>query len=162
MRGCTITFGGCPMPVQISQRGNRFALGQTESAYAIWPSTGGKPVQKWPKNDEGWAAAYREFQRLEGEIGDHYAPDVSLPASSPIVVVQGGSGLGTAALVLGIVGAAFGLIPLFAIIALICGAIAVVFGAIGLKRPGRGRAIAGLVLGLVALALGIWGAFIVD
>ena len=54
----------------------------------------------------------------------------------------GGKGMSVAALVCGIVGLFFG--------GLILGPLAIVFGAIGMRRDGRGMAIAGLVCGIVA------------
>ncbi|MDC3032165.1 DUF4190 domain-containing protein [Bacteroidota bacterium] len=57
-------------------------------------------------------------------------------------VAGGGKGMSVAALVCGIVGLFFG--------GLILGPLAIVFGAIGMKRDGRGMAIAGLVCGIVA------------
>ena len=68
---------------------------------------------------------------------------------------------------MGIVGAVFGLIPLTALVALICGLLGVIFGFIGIGRArkvgaGMGMAVAGLVLGIVAVALSIVGFVIVD
>ena len=54
----------------------------------------------------------------------------------------GGKGMSVAALVCGIVGLFFG--------GIILGPLAIIFGAIGMKRDGRGMAIAGLVCGIVA------------
>ena len=75
--------------------------------------------------------------------------------------------MAVAALVLGLVGSVFGLIPLTFWIALPCGILAVIFGVVGRRRakePGRsggGMAIAGLILGLIAVALGIAGIAII-
>lgn len=70
------------------------------------------------------------------------------------------NGLGIAALVLGIVGAALGALPLV----WSCSILAIVFGAIGTKRADRGEATNGtmarwgLWLGIVGLAVwaGLW------
>lgn len=82
---------------------------------------------------------------------------------------QVGNGMAVAALVCGIVGAVLGLIPFTFFLALILGVCAVVFGPLGWnranKQPAAGRkglAIAGTVLGIVAILLGIVGAAIVD
>ena len=66
----------------------------------------------------------------------------------------GGKGMSVAALVCGIVGLFFG--------GIILGPLAIIFGAIGMKRDGRGMAIAGLVCGIVAtlFSLLILAAFI--
>ena len=71
-------------------------------------------------------------------------------------------------MVLGIVGVIFGLIPILAVPALICGALALIFGGVGLnavrtdpRRAGKGMAIAGIALGAVAVILAIAGFVIV-
>jgi uncharacterized membrane protein len=91
-------------------------------------------------------------------------PQYSNPLQAP---PRQSNGLAVAALVLGIVGAVFGLIPLTFFIAFICGVLAVIFGFVGLGKARRGAehkgmAIAGLVLGFVALVLGIVGVVIVN
>lgn len=78
-------------------------------------------------------------------------------------VAQPKNGFGITALVLAIIGVVFGLIPLTAIVALVCGALAILFGALGYARKRRGVAtngkmsITGGVLGVVAVGLGIFG-----
>lgn len=67
-------------------------------------------------------------------------------------------GLAIAALVLGIVGTIFGFIPITFIVAFICGTLALIFGLIA-RRHGMGKA--GIILGVCAIAFGIWGAIIV-
>jgi hypothetical protein len=58
--------------------------------------------------------------------------------------------MGIAALVLGIVGAVFSLVPCLGMYALPVTLLAVVFGALGMRKPeGKGMAIAGLVCGMV-------------
>jgi len=69
------------------------------------------------------------------------------------------SSMAVAALVLGIIGVVFGLIPLTFFVALACGVLAIVFGALGRYHT---KAKWGLALGIVAVALGIWGATIVN
>jgi voltage-gated potassium channel Kch len=78
-----------------------------------------------------------------------------------------GKGFAVTALVLGIIGALFGLIPLTFFLAIPLGVLAFIFGAIAwrraavLRRRGwqipRGMARTGFVLGVAALALGIIG-----
>lgn len=76
------------------------------------------------------------------------------------------NGLGTAALVLGIIGTVSGLIPFFFWLAGILGLIALILGLSGRGRVKRGEAsnkgatITGVVLGLVALILSVVGAVI--
>lgn len=78
------------------------------------------------------------------------------------------NGFGITALVLGIVGVGFGLIPILFFLAIILGVLALVFGVLGWSRATKGVAtnktmsIISSVLGVVAIALGIWGAVIVN
>lgn len=77
------------------------------------------------------------------------------------------NGLAVAALVVGIVGAVFGLIPLFFFISLPLGVLALIFGLVGIRKASKGgrrmgMAIAGTVLGLVSAGLGVIGFVIVD
>jgi len=71
------------------------------------------------------------------------------------------SGLAITALVLGIVSIPFAVIPLINVLAFLLGGLAVIFGIIGIvvangvKRTGRGLAVAGLVTGLVGIIIGI-------
>lgn len=57
-----------------------------------------------------------------------------------------GAGLGIASMVLGIIGIVMFWVPF---LNLILSAMAVIFGAVGIKTQGKGMAIAGLVMGLV-------------
>lgn len=74
-----------------------------------------------------------------------------------------GNGFAVTALVLGIVGACFGLIPLTSFFALVLGFIGAIFGLVALLlalRGKRGRkvmSVVGLVLCGIAFALGVWG-----
>lgn len=76
------------------------------------------------------------------------------------------NGLGTAALVLGIIGTVSGFIPLFFWLAGILGLIALVLGLVGKGRVKRGEAdnkgvaLTGVILGLAALILSVVGAVI--
>lgn len=94
-------------------------------------------------------------------MASEYYPPQPLPRQ--------GNGMAVAGMVLGIVGACAGLIPLLFWVAFPCGVLAVIFGAVGRRRaaetpgaPGRGMAMAGLVLGIVALLLSVAGFAIVD
>jgi len=85
-----------------------------------------------------------------------------------VYVPTKGNGLAVAGMVLGIIGVLFGLIPLTFFFAWILGVLAVVFGAIGRGRAkrepmrgGKGMATSGLVLGIVALLLGVLGVVII-
>ena len=67
---------------------------------------------------------------------------------------SGNSGLATASMVLGIIGIVMSFIPIINNIAFFLGIIAVIFGAICLfKKTGKGKAIAGLILGILAVVI---------
>ncbi|MFZ3558014.1 MULTISPECIES: DUF4190 domain-containing protein [unclassified Streptomyces] len=75
------------------------------------------------------------------------------------------NGLGTAALILGVIGALSGLIPLMFWLAGILGVIALILGLTGRGRAKRGEAtnkgiaLAGTILGLAAMGLAVFGAY---
>ncbi len=77
------------------------------------------------------------------------------------------NGFGITALCLAIAGLVFGLVPLTGFIAVILGALALLFGLLGLGRVRRREAtnkkmaITASILGAGALALGVWGVTIV-
>lgn len=85
---------------------------------------------------------------------------------APTPAAQARNGLGTAALILGIIGALSGLVPFFFWLAGILGVIALVMGLAGRGRAKRGGAtnkgvaLTGAVLGLVSLILSVVGAVI--
>ncbi|MER8045331.1 DUF4190 domain-containing protein [Streptomyces sp. NPDC094032] len=90
--------------------------------------------------------------------------DTQLPHSPAPVALR--NGLGTAALILGIIGTLSGLIPLFFWLAGILGLIALILGLVGKGRVKRGEAnnkgvaLTGAILGLAALILSVVGAVI--
>jgi len=75
-------------------------------------------------------------------------------ATAPVLVPT--NGLGTTGMVLGIVGAALCLVP---VVGFLLGLLATVFGGIGLAKANRGEAtnkgmaVAGLVLGIITMAV---------
>ncbi|WP_353943031.1 DUF4190 domain-containing protein [Streptomyces sp. HUAS MG91] len=75
------------------------------------------------------------------------------------------NGLGTAALILGVIGALSGVIPFLFWLAGILGVIALILGLTGRSRAKRGEAtnkgvaLAGAILGLVAMGLAVFGAY---
>lgn len=108
-----------------------------------------------------WDGTAWSEQRRPAQVVAVVAP---VPMAAPDVVQPPGNGLAVAGLVCGIVGAVFGLIPWTFWLAWILGVLAIVFGAIGRRRadrePAAGKrsmATAGLILGIVAIALGIVG-----
>ncbi|MFB6842712.1 DUF4190 domain-containing protein [Streptomyces sp. NPDC056361] len=89
--------------------------------------------------------------------------DTQVPPAAPQVMRNG---LGTAALILGIIGTLSGLIPLFFWLAGILGLIALILGLVARGRVKRreannkGVALTGAILGLAALVLSVVGAVI--
>lgn len=79
-----------------------------------------------------------------------YVPyPVAAPGSAP------GDGMALTSMILGIVSAALGWIPLCGIVVLAPAIIGIVLGALGLKSPHRrGMAIAGIILSVVGIAAG--------
>ncbi|MFE5833589.1 DUF4190 domain-containing protein [Streptomyces sp. NPDC056508] len=90
--------------------------------------------------------------------------DTQVPPAAPHRAMR--NGLGTAALILGIIGTLSGLVPFFFWLAGILGLIALILGLVGKGRTKRGEAnnkgvaLTGAILGLVALILSVVGAVI--
>lgn len=90
--------------------------------------------------------------------------------SPQVVIVQrAGNGFAVTALVLGVIGAIVGLVPIFFIGAWLLGVLAIIFGFVGRSRAKRdpnagraGMALAGIILGVIAIILGIVGVNTVD
>jgi MFS-type transporter involved in bile tolerance (Atg22 family) len=90
-------------------------------------------------------------------------PAPTLPPQPAVVVVENRSGLSTAAMTCGIIGACLGLIPILGIVAFPLGILAVIFGIVGIRRKARkGFAITGLVTGLLALLFAVIGIVVVN
>lgn len=87
--------------------------------------------------------------------------------TSPTTTAPLRNGLGIAALCCGLIGILVGLIPLMFLAAGALGILAIVFGIVGIRRVARREAsnritsIAGLVTGIVAFAMAIWGMSII-
>ena len=95
------------------------------------------------------------------------------PPHQPIGTTTHRNGMGTAALVVGVVALVLAVLLIFFPIAFVLGILAVIFGAVGVGRANRGEAnnrnhaVAGLVCGAIALLLSIYiglrlGTFVVD
>ena len=92
---------------------------------------------------------------MAGTNSMQFAPTPA-PAPAPSAPGMGGPGLSIAALVLGIVAVLTSAWTL----AIIAGALAIIFGAMNLRGPKPGMALAGLILGIVGVALALidpWG-----
>ena len=86
---------------------------------------------------------------------------------APVVVADQRKGLAIASMVVGIVAAVLGLIPLFGLFALAGGIVAVVLGLLAASKAKkahqpRGIARAGWIVGVVAIVLGVVGMAIVN
>jgi len=97
-------------------------------------------------------------------------PPATMPYQGlPTAPVQTrGNGMAVASFVLGLVGALFGLIPILAMFALLLGVLGLTFGLVGHRaavndplRGGKGMALAGVILGSLAIGLAILGFVIV-
>jgi hypothetical protein len=75
--------------VHVDYRGTRYVLGRTAEAYAIWDARGGAPIQTHPLSDEGWAAAWQEYQRLEATAAWTTPAAAAGPAGTPGAVPGG-------------------------------------------------------------------------
>jgi hypothetical protein len=95
--------------------------------------------------------------------GVQWTQHVHLPQPQPVYVTSLGNGIAVAALVCGLVGVLFSIIPLMFVIGMPLGLLAVVFGAVGFRRtsvnpmiPHRGMAVWGIILGLIAFGIGVY------
>ena len=114
-------------------------------------STPPGPPPQWPPGQQAWQAGAGP----PGQQWPGYAPPQAAPSN----------GLHIAALVCGIIGIVLGVIPLFFFLSIPLGIIAVVLGFIAhgrAKRVGIKQGRAGIVLGFIAIALGIVGLVIVS
>jgi hypothetical protein len=140
------------------------------------PDPDGKPQLRWWDGQQ-WTAETQPHPSQPGPVGtpspsgfDPKTRERNTPAftsQSYPTREQGAhstrNGFGITSLVLALIGVVFGLVPLTGFIALILGALAVLFGLLGFGRVRKGLAtnkimtLAGTGLGVVAVALGIWG-----
>src|SRR5262245_48871221 len=133
--------------------------GDVAPAPGWWKASDGNwyPPQPPPGSPAGWSTGTPPgagYPMGTGPVGYGYVPQ------------KQSNGLAIAALVVGIVGVLFGFIPFTFILARILGALALVFGFVGLSRAkrvftGKGMALAGVILGGLAVVLGIVGVAIV-
>jgi hypothetical protein len=127
--------------------------------------------QRGPQPRHGqqqYPPAPRHGHTPAGETSQHYArPPAPVAAPLPAPAAAPRNGLGLAAVIVGLVGLLFGLVPLTGFIAVICALVAIPLGLAGVSRVRKGgatnrnTAISGLILGAGALVLGIWGITIV-
>lgn len=93
-------------------------------------------------------------------------PVVHVQAVAVAQAARPTNGLAVASLTLGVIGVAFGLIPLLFFVSLPLGLLALIFGGIALAKSGRagrrGMSISGTLLGVAAVGLAVVGAAFVD
>jgi hypothetical protein len=151
----------------ISHRGQRYMIGKTGDYYAVWDQhEPPQPQAMFPQTEEGWPRAWERFQSLErgastpaeaagrGRWVDDRRGTQYAAAPQVVYAVRPGNGAGTAGGVLGIIGFLLSWIPVLGIpVGLVMGALAVIFGAVGLGMAGRpkGMAVTGLVLGIITI-----------
>jgi hypothetical protein len=64
-------------------RGQRYALGRTQDAYAIWDlRAGGLPRESWPIRPEAWTDAWGRYQGLETTEAPAAEPAAAPPAAA--------------------------------------------------------------------------------
>ena len=80
-----------------------------------------------------------------------------------VVLRQPGSGFAVASVTLAVCGIGLGLVPILFPVAAVFGVLAIVYGALGRRkgRDGRGLATAGLVLGMLSVAVAVVGGVLV-
>jgi hypothetical protein len=124
-----------------------------------YPNPDGTPTYRYWDGDR-WTEHIGP-QTPPGPIYGGYGPGGPMTMAMPVQAPVASNGLATAALVLGILGA---VIEWGGVLTLLAGVLAIIFGAVGMSRAvrlgnlGKGRAVAGLVLGCIAVvAYLIWG-----
>jgi Protein kinase domain len=78
--------------VAVDHRGQRYALGRTSDAYAVWALSGGPAVRTFPQEDRHWEAAWQAFQDLESgrEAETPTAASPAAQAAPPVVAPAAG------------------------------------------------------------------------
>ena len=122
------------------------------------------PYQPPPGYPPGQAAGggYPPGQAPGGGYPPGQAPGGGYPPAGYPAATGRRNGMGTTALVIGVVALVLVVLLLFSPLGVLLGLLAVVFGIVGLTRANRGeadnrgQAVAGLVTGAVALLLGIF------
>ena len=152
---------GADQALQFSHSGQRYLLGYGSDFFGIWDRwLPGGDVERFPRTDEGWEAAWRRYasmepHRIEVSLPVGGAPALgasdAAPPPAPSPATAGTNGFATASLVLGIVGMVVGVVS----------ALALLFGYLardqiarsGGNQQGAGMAVAGIVLGWIATAV---------
>ena len=126
-----------------------------------FPDPLGRYEHRWFNGTTWTSDVAADGQRFVDPLGISPGPGYGGPGvggSAP----QTGNGAATAALVMGLIAVVISWIPLIVVVGLVLAILAVVFGVRGLRRSretgtGSGRAVTGLVTGVLALLLSIVG-----
>lgn len=150
--------------LQFSHSGRRYLLGYGSDFFGIWDrERPGPPVERFPRTDDGWRAAWTHFAGLEpwsAEVGLSPGPPGTGGASSitpgpevgPSAPTQTpNNGMAVASMVLGIIGIFLGILSVVAL-ALGYSARRQIDASNG-TQGGRGMAVAGIVLGWIGVVL---------
>ena len=103
-----------------------------------------------------------QYPTQQGPPPGQYQPPGQYPPGGYQAAPRRRNGMGTTALVLGVVALVLVLLLIFSPLGVLLGLLAVIFGIVGIVRANRreadnrGQAVAGLVAGGLALLLGIW------
>jgi hypothetical protein len=135
--------------ISFTHAGRRYLLGRTGEAYGIWDRRSpGPPVQRFPLTSSGWQTAWTAFSPSEPDVAP-VTPGASRATAGPAVpATVRDHPLAIASLILGLTWVFF----IGSLLAIILGFIAK--GDIdrsGGRTTGRGMAVAGIVLGFVAV-----------
>ena len=125
-----------------------------------FPDPLGRYDHRWFNGSTWTSDVSMNGQRFVDPLGTSPGPGGSGPVAGSSI--GDGNGISTAALVCGLIAVAIAWIPLVVVVGLVLAVLAIVFGGKGVRRSresgaGRGRAMAGLVAGVVALGLSVVG-----
>ena len=110
--------------------------------------------------------AWRPVPQPQAPVSQpYYQPVIQQPVAQPLAPMTAGgrasNGIGTTAGILGIVSGVFMFIPVLNYLSVLLGVLAIIFGGIGIRRANqnlgapKGMAVAGLVLGIVSVAIAL-------
>ena len=146
-------LGLSPAPnqdIRFSHSGYRFVLGYGADFFGVWDrQTPGPPLQRFPRTDDGWTAAWHAFQSWEPHAVDLAAAAQGIAYGRPQT-----NGMAVASLVLGIMGIAMMLFGIGPVLALVLGYQGrKQIDESGGRQTGRGLAIAGIVTGWIGVGI---------
>ncbi|MFM7718254.1 MAG: hypothetical protein ACKO8G_02010 [Actinomycetota bacterium] len=85
-------------PLQFTHSGARFLLGYERDGFGIWERGADGPLERFPRTDDGWAAAWTRFHALEPEAIEVGLAGPGRTASPPVTrAADAGTGAAPAA-----------------------------------------------------------------